>query len=247
MNRFGFVLAAMVALPPLAHAIPAQSGPAQTVSACGSSGDFLVPPPSGSGSGVPLGRLVVRDGRVDQRVWQQPQQRCGFAFKGVLGQEQQGLALGGFRYRLLSDEQVLVLESWALFGPVGRAYYRPEQRQQKPLPLQTLQRWEEQCLVQANYRPVDLAPIKGRPLQYRLVKNGWVYRVSWDAQQLRCRAGSLGRLEEGPSPLVSSHGFRLEQDQLIETVRLGGSRGASARYATRRYLPVTADNPKKES
>ena len=29
-------------------------------------------------------------------------------------------------------------------------------------------------------------------------------------------------------------------------VRLGGSRGASARYATRRYLPVTADNPKKE-
>ena len=126
------------------------------------------------------------------------------------------------------------------------AYYRPEQRQQQPLPLETLQRWEEQCLVQANYRPVDLTPIKGHPLQYRLVKNGWVYRVSWDAQQLRCRTGSLGRLEEGPSPLVSSHGFRLEQDQLIETVRLGGSRGASARYATRRYLPVTADNPKKE-
>ena len=141
--------------------------------------------------------------------------------------------------------QVLVLESWALFGPVGRAYLRPEQRQQQPLPLETLQRWEEQCLVQANYRPVDLTPIKGRPLPYRLVKNGWVYRVSWDAQQLRCRTGSLGRLEEGPSPLVSSHGFRLEQDQLIETVRLGGSRGASARYATRRYLPVTADNPKK--
>ena len=122
MNRFGFVLAAMVALPPLAHAIPAQSGPAQTVSACGSSGDFLVPPPSGSGNGVPLGRLVVRDGRVDQRVWQQPQQRCGLTFKGVLGQEQQGLALGGFRYRLLPVEQVLVAESWNWSGPVSRAY-----------------------------------------------------------------------------------------------------------------------------
>ena len=119
MNRFGFVLAAMVALPPLAHAIPAQSSPAQTVSACAAAGDVLVPPLSWSWVGVPV-------------------------------------------------------------------------------------------------------------------------------QQLRCRTGSLGRLEEGPSPLVSSHGFRLEQDQLIETVRLGGSRGASARYATRRYLPVTADNPKKE-
>ena len=138
MNRFGSVLAAMVVLPRLAHAVPAQSGPAQMVSACGAAGDFLVPPPSGSGSSVPLRRLVVRDGRVDQRVWQQPQQRCALAFKAVLGQEQQGLALGGFRYRLLSDEQVLVLESWALFGPVGRAYFRPEQRQQQPLPLESL-------------------------------------------------------------------------------------------------------------
>ena len=109
---------------------------------------------------MPLGRLVVRDGRVDQRVWQQPQQRCGFAFKGVLGQEQQGLALGGFRYRLLSDAGacsriVALFAGWSLTT-------RPEQRQQQP-PLETLQRWEEQCLVQANYRPVDLTPIKGRP------------------------------------------------------------------------------------
>ena len=250
MNLFGFVLAAMGLLPQLAHAVPVQSdpvqsGPVQTVSACGADGDFLVPPPSWSWTRVPARRLVVRDGRVYQRVWQQPQQRCGLELRGVLGQELQGLALSRFRYRLLPVEQVLVAESWNWSGPVSRAYYRSEQRQQQPLPLESLQRWEEQCLVQANYRPVDLTPIKGRPLQYRLLKNGWVYRVSWDAQQLRCSTGSLGRLEEHPSLLVSTHGFQREQDQLIETVRVGG-RGASARYATRRYLPVVADNPEKE-
>lgn len=123
---------------------------------------------------------------------------------------------------------MLVAESWGLWGPISRAYYRSEQRQQQPLSLESLQPWGEQCLVQANYRPVDLTPIKGRPLQHRLVKNDWVYCVSWDAQQLRYMTGSLGRLEERPSLLVSTHGFQFERDQLIETVRVGG-RGASAR------------------
>lgn len=239
VTLFGFVLAAMVVVPQAARAFPVQS-----VSACRAAVDFLVPPPLGSGSGVPPRRLVVRDGSVYERVWQQPLQCCGLEFRGVLGQEQQGLAVSRFRYRLLSVEQVLVAESWGMSEPVGRSHYRSEQRQQQPLPLESLQRWEKQCLVQANYRPVDPTSINGRPLEYRLVKNGWVYRVSWDARQLRCMTGSLGRLEERPSLLVSTHGFRLEQDQLIETVRVAG-RGASARYATRRYLPVAADSPEK--
>ena len=151
MNLLLSVLAAMVVLPQMARAVPAQSGPVPMVSACGADGDFLVPPPSWSGASVPARRLVVRDGRVYQRVWRQPQQRCGLAFKGVLGEERQGLLFGGFRYRLLSDGQVLVLESWALLEPVGRAYYPSEKRQQQSLPRESLQRWEEQCLVQANY------------------------------------------------------------------------------------------------
>ena len=56
VNLFGSVLAAMVVVP--------QSAPVQSVSACRAAGDFLVPPPLGSGSGVSPRELGCAAGPV---------------------------------------------------------------------------------------------------------------------------------------------------------------------------------------